>query len=115
MRMLLLNADPLVWIDHEPTGCRFQIKPLLPRDQERLLKRARKKNGDTDFIAFNGLAVDFAVVEWEGPGDTSGPLPATTENKIKLGEKFPDLARFIAEQARSATLFLEEEDAAKNG
>ena len=113
----MLSIDetrPRVWIEHEETGTRYLVGPIEPRDNQKLLKRSRDKQGNIDFVKHNGLSVDFAVFEWEGVGARGVAAPCSTENKIKHGERFGRIAVFIAEKAGDPALFLEEEHDAKN-
>lgn len=112
--MLNLNADPQVWVTHEESGCEFLIRPLDPRENQKLRKRATDRKGVFDFIAHNGLLVDHLVIEWSRVGGPGGELPPTEENKKKLGEKFPGIANFIFERATDIKLFCDEVDEAKN-
>lgn len=112
--MLNLNATPRIKIEHEETGASFLIKPISPRDNQKLLKRSKDKQGEIDYITLNGLVVDFAVLEWEGVGGPDGLLPPSSENKIKTGEKFPGIANFIYSKATEVKPFVDEVEEAKN-
>ena len=113
----MLSIDetrPRVWIEHEETKTRYLIGPIEPRDNQKLLKRARDKQGNIDFVRFNGLLVEHAVFEWDGVGARGVVAPCSAENKIKHGERFGKIANFISEKASDPALFLEEEEDAKN-
>lgn len=113
--MLRLDASPQVTVSHDETGCEFTLKHIHPRDNQKMLKRAKdKRTGEVDFIVYNGLVVDAAVIEWAGVGGAAGELPATEEHKRTLGEKFPSIANFIFGKATDVKLFCDEVDAAKN-
>ncbi|MBI5920260.1 MAG: hypothetical protein HY847_01275 [Betaproteobacteria bacterium] len=126
--MLNLNAKPRVWITHEETGARFEIQPITPRDTQRLQKQAKDKSGEIDYVTYNGLLVEFAVLDWEFVGGPDGPLPPTPSaeykgsgpppvpgNKYRLGEKFQSIANFIHLKAIDVKLFVDEVEEAKNG
>lgn len=112
--MLRLDAKPQLWVTHDDSGCEFLIGPITPRDNQKLLKAAKDKKGEIDYIVHNGLTVDFCVVEWKHVGGPEGELPPTEENKKKLGEKFPSIANFLFRQATDIKMFCDEVDAAKN-
>lgn len=112
--MLNLNATPQVKIEHEETGTSYLIRPILPRDNQKLMKQARDKKGDLDYVSFNGLLVAFAVIEWWGVGGPDGSLPPSDENKKALGEKFPVISNFVNAKATDIKLFVDEVKAAKN-
>lgn len=112
--MLNLHAKPQVWVTHDESGCEFEIVPLDPRDNQKMLKKSRDKKGDLDHLSYNGLVVNAVVVDWKGVGGSGELLPPTEENKRALGEKFPLIASFLFGRATDISLFIEEEDAAKN-
>lgn len=113
----MLSIDetcPQVWIEHEETKTRYLIRPIEPRDSQKLLRRSRDKAGGIDYVKHNGLTVDFAVVEWEGVGARGVVSPCTSENKIRFGERFGKIVGFISEKASDPALFMDEEGDAKN-
>lgn len=112
--MLRLDAMPQVWVTHEETGAEFEIRPLDPKDNQKLVKRARDKKGDFDGLVYNGLVVDYVVLNWRGIGGATGELPASTENKVRTGERFPKIANWLHEQATDIKLFVEEMEDGKN-
>lgn len=112
--MLRLDTNPQVWVKHDETGAEFLIKAIEPRDNQKLIKQARDKKGEVDFIVHNGLICDHAIVEWKGIGDGNGEIAASPENKKKLGEKFGPLSNWIFQQATDIKLFMEETRAGKS-
>lgn len=112
--MLNIDANPQQWVTHEPTGCRFKIKPLDLRTNQALVKECRDAAGEQDAVQYNGRVVDAVVLDWEGVG-AGGVLAApTADNKRKLGERIPSLSGFLYQKATDVRMFLDEADAAKN-
>lgn len=114
----MLSIDsvvPQVWVTHEDTKTRFLVKPVEPKDGQKLLKQARdKKTGELDNVKYNGLAADHMIVEWEGVGDKGVASPCTPENRIKFGERFVRIVSFLIDKATDANLFNDEAEAGKN-
>ena len=114
----MLNIDgvePKVWKTHEETGTSFLIKPVEPKDAQRLLKQARdKKTGELDNVKYNGLAADHMIVEWKGVGASGVETSCTSETKIKFGERFGRIVSFLMDHATDMKMFSDEAEAGKN-
>lgn len=114
----MLSIDdilPKVWVTHEETGTRYLIKPVEPRDAQRLLKAARdKKTGELDNVKYNGLAADHMIEDWEGVGTKAAPAACTPEARVKFGERFGRIVSFLMDRATDMKLFSDEAEAGKN-
>lgn len=114
----MLNIDdviPKVWVSHEDTGTSFLIKPVEPKDAQRLLKQSRdKKTGELDNVKYNGLAANHMIEDWKKVGADGVELPCSPENKIKFGERFGRLVSFLMDRATDMKMFSDEAEAGKN-
>lgn len=115
--MLRIDDDlvPQVWVDHEATGTRFLIRPVEPKDAQRLLKAARDKtSGELDNVKYNGLAAAHLITDWEGVGQDGALAPCSTAARVKFGERFGRIVSFLMDRATDMKMFSDEVDAAKN-
>lgn len=109
--MLDLDKSDSFTETHPETGVEFDLKPVDPREYDRLQKKAGKGKGDADPIVFAGLFAAHAVLGWRGVKQD-----CTDEAKRKFGEKFaynivPWMVGQCMDAARAMTA---EVDAAKN-
>lgn len=108
------DINPRVWVRHEETGTRYQIKPVEPKDSKRLLAAARDKRGELDGVKYNGLAAEHMIEAWEGVGERGQATACTPDAKVKFGERFGRIVAFLMERATDPGMFSDEDDAGKN-
>ncbi len=115
--MLLIHPkNEKIPFTHEESGAAFVLRPLLPADRARLMRESTDEGGRFDFVKYNGLVADFAILSWEGVGDNGQAIACTKENKLAFGENLaeivmPDLLKRVQEKGEFIEL---EIGAAKN-
>lgn len=109
------DAIPKVLVAHQETGTSYLIKPVEPKDAQRLLKAARdKKSGEIDNVKYNGLAADHMIEDWHQVGGNGVESPCNSENRIRFGERFGRIVSFLMDNATDMKMFSDEAEAGKN-
>ena len=115
--MLRIDDDlvPQVWVEHKETGTRYLIRPVEPKDAQRLLKAARdKESGELDNVKYNGLAAAHLICQWEGVSQSGAAASCSTEGRVKFGERFGRIVSFLMDRATDMKMFSDEAEEAKN-
>ncbi|MFH2082077.1 MAG: hypothetical protein ABIK08_11400 [Pseudomonadota bacterium] len=106
---------------HPDTGTPFTLKPISPREYEKLQRDAGKtRERDADPIKFAGLYAEAAIVAWHkdsAAGRVGVKQECTPENRRRFGEKFAfNILPWIVIQCMDAARSMEVETAeAKKG
>lgn len=114
----MLSIDdvvPQVWVPHEETDTAFLIRPLEPKDTQRLMKEATvKKSGEFDAVLYNGLCAQHMIVDWKGIGEKGVASDCTPEATMRFGRRFGRIVAFLTEKATDPKMWSDEVDAGKN-
>ncbi|HLP97492.1 MAG TPA: hypothetical protein VK149_03505 [Sideroxyarcus sp.] len=117
VKLLLNPAAESKAFTHAETGVVFKIRPIDPKKYGELRKASRNASGDIDAAKQGEIFAVAAIEDWEGIGDSNGPVECNDANKKTFGRNQAlNIMHWIIDQACGLDQYrIEEEQSAKNG